>query len=207
MSKKSWDVRQAVTRLIFELGPAIVFFVATTLWGVYAGTIALMVSGVLSTAVSWVRTRRLPVLPLAGLALTLVFGGMTLWWRDDQFIKMQPTLINGVSALVLTVALLVKRLPLRSIFGAGTHARDDAWKTLTLALVLFLVVLAAMNEIMWRMFPTDTWAAYKAFVIPALDGLFVTAAYKYLRSHRLEAAEVADHAEVAEGAVPAEASN
>lgn len=204
MAKKSWNVRQAAVRLVFELGPAVVFFVVTKVFGIFAGTIALMASAALSTVVSWLRTRRFPVMPLAGLALTLVFGGMTLWWREDQFIKMQPTLVNGLSAVVLAGALTIGRLPLRSIFGAGTHAREDAWRALTLALVLFLFMLAAMNEIMWRMFPTDTWAAYKAFVIPALDGLFVAAAYKYLRANRLDAADVPEPAQAGQAAEAAQ---
>ncbi|SOD91020.1 inner membrane-spanning protein YciB [Caenispirillum bisanense] len=203
MAKTSWNIRQAALRLVFELGPAVVFFAATKIWGIYAGTIALMASAALSTVVSWYRTRRIPVMPLAGLGLTLLFGGMTLWWRDDQFIKMQPTLVNGISALVLAGALAVKKLPLKAIFGAGTHARTEAWRTLTLALVAFLTLLAVMNEIMWRAFPTDTWAAYKAFVIPTLDGLFVAGAYKYLRANRLDAPEAGDLTEPREAPEPA----
>lgn len=182
----SWNLRESAARLVLELGPAVLFFAATKWLGIFAGTIALMVGGTVATAVSWVYARRIPILPLAGLALTLVFGGLTLWWHEDDFIKVQPTLVNGISALVLTVALVFGRLPLKSIFGAGTHARDRAWRRLTLALVVFLVCLAAANEVLWRETATDVWAAYKAFVIPALDGLFVFAAYKYLRSHSLD---------------------
>lgn len=203
MAKKSWNIRQAAVRLVFELGPAVVFFAATKIWGIYAGTIALMASAALSTVISWYRTRRIPVMPLAGLGLTLLFGGMTLGWHDDQFIKMQPTLVNGISALVLAGALVLKKLPLKAVFGAGTHARNEAWRTLTLALVAFLTLLAVMNEVMWRGFSTDTWAAYKAFVIPALDALFVAGAYKYLRAHRLDAAEDDDLPEPSEAPEPA----
>lgn len=84
-----WNMRAAGKRLAFELGPALVFFLTIRFWDIYVGTIVFMAMSAVSTGWSWMRDRRLPRLPAAGIVLTLVVGGLTLALQDPQFIKMR----------------------------------------------------------------------------------------------------------------------
>lgn len=179
----SWRLGATVERIALELGPALAFFLAVRFYDIFAGTIVLLVAGVLSTAVSWMRQRRVPVVPFASLALTGMLGGATLILEEGRFIKMRPTIINALTALVLAGALVRGRMLLRSVLGAGIEAEAAAWRRVTIGIVLFLLALSVANEIVWRSVSTEVWAGFKAFAIPALDALAFWLAYRHLRRH------------------------
>lgn len=169
----TWDWRSTGRRFLFELGPALVFLAAVKIWDIYVGTIVLFCTTLISTTLSWYRERRVPVVPMAGLALTLAFGGLTLMFEDPGWIKMRPTVLNLAGAVVLLGALGLNRLLLRDIFGAGVTAPDALWRRVTLALIAFLIALAVINEAIWRTSSTEAWATFKAIGIPTLDALFI----------------------------------
>jgi intracellular septation protein len=174
-------MRGNIRRMMLELGPAVLLFLGTSAWDIYVGTALLIVGAAVSTVVSWHGERRVPLLPMASLVSVAVIGGMTLMLTDPRFVKMEPTIANTVVALVLLGALMRGRLPLRRIFGAGTRARPEAWRGLTVALVVFLLTLAVVNEVVWRAVDTETWAAFKAFAMPGLNVAFLAGSWIWLR--------------------------
>lgn len=176
-----WDLRGNIRRMVLELGPALLLFVGTSAWDIYAGTVLLIAGTILSTVISWRGERRVPIVPVASLVSVAIIGGLTLVLTDPRFVKMEPTITNMAVASVLTLALARGRLPLRTVFGAGTRARPEAWKHLTVAVVAFLLVLSGMNEVVWRTVDTDTWAAFKAFAIPGANIAFLAGAWIWLR--------------------------
>lgn len=184
-SPPPWNLRANVVRLVLELGPALLLFIGTSLWDIYVGTMLLIAASVVSTAVSLQRERRFPLVPLASLVSVGLIGGLTLVLTDPRFVKMEPTISNVGGALALLASLRLRKLPLRSVFGAGTRARPRAWKHLTVALALFLLVLAALNEAVWRTVDTEAWAAFKAFALPALNVAFISGAWIWLRRNAL----------------------
>lgn len=179
----SWRLSKTFERLALELGPALAFFLAVRFYDIYAGTIVLFAAGILSTALSWHRERRVPVVPLASLALTLGLGGATLILEQGRFIKMRPTIINSITALALAIGLMKGRVLLRNVLGAGIKAAPAAWRHVTLGAVVFLLLLAGLNEVVWRTMSTETWAGFKAFVIPAADALAIWLGYRHLKRH------------------------
>jgi intracellular septation protein len=104
-------------------------------------------------------------MPLVGGFFVLVFGGLTIWLQDDTFIKLKPTIVNCLFGIILGGGLLLFRRPLlKPLFGTAFSLTDEGWRKLTLRWTLFFFVLAAVNEVMWRGFPTETWIASKMFL-------------------------------------------
>ncbi|WP_051341070.1 inner membrane-spanning protein YciB [Azospirillum halopraeferens] len=168
-------------RLLIEMGPLVVFFVVSRWLGILPATAALMAATAVAVLYSLSRARRVPVIPLVSLAFTLVFGGITLVWNDATFIKIRPTVYNLAAGLALLVGLAMRRLLLKSVFDTGIGVDDRAWKTLTWRVAGFFLVLAALNEILWRTLPTDDWVAFKAFGMPVLNILFLAANWPFVR--------------------------
>ena len=95
----------------------------------------------------------------------LVFGGLTIWLQDPIYIKLKPTIVNCLFGVILGGGLLLLKRPLlKPIFGAAFQLTDEGWWKLTVRWALFFFVLAAINEVFWRGFSTDTWIASKMFV-------------------------------------------
>jgi len=174
-----------LARLAIELGPLLVFFVLNSRKDLYWATGGFMVAILLSLAASWRLERRLPVMPVFTAAFVLVFGGLTLALRDETFIKVKPTIVNGLFALILGVGLLRGRALLSVVFGDALELTEAGWRTLTARWAVFFVLLAALNEVVWRTCETDTWVAFKTFGIAPLTLVFMIAQAPLLQRHQL----------------------
>lgn len=159
-------------RLGLEAGPLIVFFIANRLEGIYVGTAWLMATTIVAIAVSFKLERRVPLMPLISCGFVVLFGALTLFMDDDVFIKIKPTFVNLLFATIILVGLVFGRTFLRILMGTVMSLTDQGWQTLSLRWGLFFIVLAVLNEIVWRNFSTDFWVNFKVFGIMPLSMIF-----------------------------------
>ena len=159
-------------RLGLEAGPLIIFFVINSRAGILPATAAFMVATVIALSVNWWKERRLPAMPLIVGVFVLIFGGLTLALDDDFFIKLKPTIVNALFALALFTGLALRKNLLKIILQAALQLEDEGWRKLTWRWAWFFVVLAALNEVVWRTQTTDFWVSFKLFGILPLTLVF-----------------------------------
>jgi intracellular septation protein len=176
-------------RITLEMGPLALFFIANTRpqlfsglisgfdpgdprIGIFTATAVFMAATLVALAVSYALTRHLPVMPLVSGIVVLIFGGLTLWLKDEIFIKMKPTIINGLFGSILIGGLFFGKSLISYVLDAVFDLTDEGWRKLTLRWGLFFFALAILNEIVWRNFSTDFWVSFKVFGTMPLTFLF-----------------------------------
>jgi intracellular septation protein len=174
----------ALLRLLIEAGPLLAFFIANSLYGMMAATALFMGAAPLALAASWLLERRLPLMPIVGCFFVMLFGGLTLWLHNDIFIKIKPTIVNGLFAVVLFSSHLADRNALKLVFGFALDLDAAGWRALTLRWAFFFVVLAVLNEIVWRNFSNDAWARFKLFGAFPLTVVFSLAQIPLIIRHK-----------------------
>ena len=175
-----------VLKFALEIGPLLVFFFANAKAGLFWATGIFMVALVLSLGLSYLLARRLAVLPMVTGVFVLVFGGLTLILQDELFIKLKPTIVNVMFAVILIGGLFSGRSFLKSLLGEAIRMTDRGWHILTLRWALFFLVLAVLNEIVWRNYTTDQWVAFKTFGMIPLTVLFSLTQVPAMFRYRLE---------------------
>ncbi len=190
MSETRATKGSSLGKLVLELGPLGVFFFANAEGAklqewfpalkalgapIFVATALFMVAISVALAVSFARDRKLPIMPLISGAVVLVFGGLTLWLKDETFIKMKPTLVNGLFAAILLGGLAFGKPLLGHVFGAAFSLTEAGWAILTRRWGLFFLCLAILNEVVWRSVSTDTWVDFKVFGIMPLTFAFAIA--------------------------------
>lgn len=190
-----------ILKLVLELGPLIVFFFANargeklaaqfpalaSLGGpIFIATALFMAATLLSLAVSYAIARTVPIMPLVSGAVVLVFGVLTLYLKDDTFIKMKPTIVNTLFGSTLLIGLYFGRSFLKLVFDAAFQLDEDGWKKLTLRWGLFFFVLAILNEVVWRNFSTDFWVTFKVWAVMPITLLFTFSQLPLMMKHSLE---------------------
>lgn len=182
------ELKPQLIKIGLELGPLIIFFAVNTLgekwleqspvlssWfkePVIFATAVFMVAMAASLLLSWLLLKRVAVMPLVTGIVVLVFGGLTLYFQDATFIKMKPTIVNALFGAVLLGGLVFGQSLLRYVFGDVYKLKPKGWMVLTVRWGVFFFVLAALNEIVWRLFPTDVWVAFKVWAIMPLTVVF-----------------------------------
>ncbi len=174
-------------KLTLEMGPLVLFFLANArgkqaaaafpvianLGGpIFFATAVFIVAVLLALAVSYALTRKLPLMPLVTAIVVVVFGGLTLWLKDDTFIKVKPTIIYVLFGGTLIGGLAFGKSFLGYVFDTVFQLTDEGWRKLTFRWGLFFLGLAVLNEIVWRSVSTDTWVTFKVFAILPITFVF-----------------------------------
>lgn len=178
-------------KLGLELGPLVLFFAANGYGGIYVATGVFMVATFAALALMWVLARRIAVMPLVSAAVVLVFGTLTLWLQDDHFIKLKPTFVNAAFGVALLGGMALKKPLLPYVFDGMVTLTDEGWRVLTIRWGVFFLVMAVANEVVWRMFSTDTWVAFKTFGYLPLTIVFAMAQAPLMARYELKDAPAA----------------
>lgn len=173
-------------KLFVEFGPLLVFFATNAMKGIYWGTALFVAATLISLVASRLLFGRIPIMPLVSGFFVVVFGGLTLYLHDDVFIKLKPTIVNSLFAAILFGGLMVNRPLLRHLFGEEFRLSDEGWRKLTFRWACFFVVLAILNEIVWRTMSNDSWVAFKAFGILPLTLIFAISQIGLLKRFELQ---------------------
>lgn len=150
-------------KLLLDLGPLLLFFFANSYGGIYFATGAFMVATLVTLGISYYLIRRLPVMPIVTAVIVMVFGALTLYLHNDTFIKLKPTIIYVIFAVVLLAGLATGRPLFKLVLDGAFHMKEEGWKLMTRNWALFFLVMAVINEFVWRSFTTDQWVAFKTF--------------------------------------------
>lgn len=176
--------RNAWLRPTVEYGPVVLFFVVLKIWGLMPATAALIGASVLAVGFGYIRERRLAWAPVVTTVIVVVFGGLTLIFKDETFIKMKPTVVYTLFAVSLWVGLLLKKPLLERLIGGSLKMDHAGWRKLEGRYAMFCAVMAVLNEIVWRTQTTDTWGDFKLGSI-FLTFLFMATQLPMMRRHLL----------------------
>lgn len=166
---------QQLLKMLLEIGPIAVFFVTNSYRGIFWGTAAFMVATLVALVASRQLLGRIPIMPLVSGVFVLVFGGLTLYLQDELFIKMKPTIVNSLFAAILIGGLMWGQAFLKYLFGEVFRLTEEGWRILTFRWAMFFLLLAVLNEIIWRSFSTDFWIGFKVWGIMPLTMVFAIA--------------------------------
>ncbi|MCA1908859.1 MAG: septation protein A [Magnetospirillum sp.] len=146
---------------VVEYGPLAIFVAIYFAQGLMPATVALMIATVVGVGLSFAVARKVPLMPVVTAAIVLVFGGLTLWLNDENFIKMKPTIIYALFALLIGGGLALRKLALKKVLGHAINMDDAGWRKLSARVALFFVAMAAANEVIRHVMSTDHWVLWK----------------------------------------------
>ena len=156
---------------------------------ILVATALFMVAIAISLAASWALTRTLPKMAIVTGVVVAVFGGLTLWLQDETFIKMKPTIVNGIFAIILGFGLLQGKSYLKMLMGEAMPLTDEGWMIFTKRWVMFFIYLALVNELVWRTQSTEFWVSFKTFANIPMTFIFIACQWPLLQRHGIEKTE------------------
>jgi intracellular septation protein len=174
-----------------EYGPLAAFFVAYLRWDLMVATAVLIATALLALGLSFWKSRRLPWMPVITAGVVALFGGLTLWFSDETFIKMKPTIVQLLFAAILFGGVALRRPVLKTLLGNAWPMDDAGWRRLSFRFAVFFLAMAGLNEAVWRTQSTDVWVAFKVFGLLGLTLLFTLAQLPLMQRHHLPDGAVA----------------
>ncbi len=173
-------------KLLIDIGPLAVFFIFYTRSGLQASILPFMVATVIAVLFSYILEKKIPIMPTVGAGIVLLFGGLTIYFDNDIFFKMKPTIINVLFAVILYGGILINKPLLKYLLGAALKLEDMGWKILTQRWIGFFIALAILNEIVWRTQSTDVWVNFKVFGILPITFIFTMTQFPLIKKYQIE---------------------
>ena len=173
-------------KLLIDIGPLAVFFIFYTRSGLQASILPFMVATVIAVLFSYILEKKIPIMPTVGAAIVLLFGGLTIYFDNDVFFKMKPTIINVLFAVILYGGIIINKPLLKYLLGAALKLEEVGWKILTQRWIGFFIALAILNEIVWRTQSTDVWVNFKVFGILPITFIFTMTQFPLIKKYQIE---------------------
>lgn len=188
-----------IVKLLLELGPIVVFFIAYSKLKdhtfTYAGTEYsgfILVTAIfvpllaVTTFILYRMTGKISVMQILTLVIVVVFGGLAIWFNDERFFKMKPTMIYLLFAGLLGFGLMRGQSYLQLVMEEAMPMKPEGWMILTRRLCLFFAVLAVTNEFVWRTMSTDAWVNFKTFGLTAAVFAFFMTQGRLMQKYAVE---------------------
>jgi intracellular septation protein len=174
-------------KLLFDFFPILLFFIAYKFFDIYVATGVAIAATFLQVAVSWFRTRTVATMQLVALAIIIIFGGLTLYLHDEQFIKWKPTVINWLfGGAFLASQIFGQQTAIERMLGSNLTLPKLIWRRLNFLWVIFFLSLGGTNLFVMSHFDRDTWVNFKLFGILGLTVVFIVLQSLYLSRYIVE---------------------
>ncbi|MEO0501447.1 MAG: inner membrane-spanning protein YciB [Pseudomonadota bacterium] len=177
-------------RFALDFGPLLVFFGVNALAPgddiaqAVAATAAFMIAIAIAMLISFVKTRRVTAMQIVTGAIVAVFGGLTIYLRDETFIQVKPTAVYLLFAGILLTGLVTGRPLLKLVLESGfPEMTDRGWTLLTRNWALFFLFLAGLNEAARQMLTFDQWVDVKVWGVTGLTFVFALSQTPVLTKH------------------------
>ncbi len=138
---------------------------------------------IISSILSYLILKTISKMTIITAVVVIIFGFLTVWFRNPVFIKMKPTIIYVSFSLILTIGLLRKKSFLQSLMGSALNMEDKGWLILTKRVTIFFIILAVLNEVVWRYFGQDQWVNFKTFGLPIITLFFFAFQYNLFQKY------------------------
>lgn len=173
-------------KFLFDLFPLILFFVAFRFADIYVATGAAMAAAI--AQILWLRLthRAIEGTHWINLTVIVVFGGATLLFHDDTFIKWKPTVLYWLFAVILLGSrILTGRNLMRKLMGEKIALPDRAWSRLNDSWAAFFIASGFLNLYVAfsGRFTESQWVNFKVFGLMILLLLFVVVQSVWLGRH------------------------
>ena len=170
-------------KMIAEMAPLLIFFASYKYTDLITATGLLIIATIIAVSITYVKEKKLSVLPIVSAAILTIFGGLTFFSGNELFIKIKPTIVNMLFAATLIVGALKGKGLLQYLLGEALSMKDKAWVTLSLRWGIFFIFLAILNEIIWRNFSTDFWVKFKVFGMLSCTIIFTISQISFIKKN------------------------
>ncbi|MCK1968393.1 MULTISPECIES: septation protein A [Franconibacter] len=169
---------------LLDFLPLIVFFVFYKLYDIFVASGALIVATAIALVYSWYKFRKLEKMTLVTFVLVAVFGGLTIYFHNSEFIKWKVTIIYALFAGALLIGQWVMKKPLiQSMLGKEITLPESVWARLNLAWAAFFIACGLLNIYVAFWLPENVWMNFKVFGLTVLTLIFTLLSGVYMYRH------------------------
>jgi intracellular septation protein len=182
-------MHRAIIKLAADFGPLLIFFTVyfSNENDLKVAIPPFIIATLIAIIIVYLLEKRIPMVPLTGGILITLFGGLTLYFDNKIFFYMKPTIINLLFAGVLFFGKYFTKKPLLKIFfQTAMKLENEGWKKLNGRWIVFFILIAILNEIVWRTQTEAFWVNFKVWGLLPISFLFAASQISLINKYKLK---------------------
>ena len=182
-------MNKPIIKFIADFGPLLIFFIIyfNNENDLRLAIPPFIIATLISLIVIYFLEKRIPMVPLTSGILITFFGGLTLYFDNKIFFYMKPTIINLLFAAVLFFGKYFTQKPLLKIFFQNAFdIEDEGWKKLNYRWIGFFILVAILNEVVWRTQSEAFWVNFKVWGLLPISFIFAASQYPLINKYKIK---------------------
>ena len=180
------EQKGSLIKSLIEIIPLILFFITNAKYGIIFATKTFVITTLIALIISYLYFKKVSTPLLITSFLVLIFGGLTIFFKDPTFIKLKPTIVYFLFSIFLLLGLVLKKKFLQIYLSSLIKLNDIGWDILTKRWIFFFLAMALLNEIIWRNFSTDFWVSFKVFGFLPLTIIFTILQQSLIKKYSIK---------------------
>ena len=156
--------------------------------GILTATLYMLVASVIGIVFTYITEKKINMVNIISSGLLLVSSSLTLFSGNTIFIKMKPTVLYIVFAAIFLVTNFKWQPAIKFVLGKAISLKEESkWRELNMRFMFFFIVMAVINEVVWRNFSEATWVNFKVFGALPVTILFIITQMPFIIRNKVEA--------------------
>ncbi len=174
-------------KFITEFGPLVAFFIGYKNHGILEAALYMLVASIVGLLITYLKEKKVNTVNLISCGLLLISSGLTLFSGNVMFVKMKPTVLYIIFALIFLVTNFKWQPAIKFVLGKTIALKQDSkWKELNIRFMIFFLLMAIANEIVWRNFSEEAWVNFKVFWAFPITLVFVLTQTPFIMRNKEE---------------------
>ncbi|QIQ21618.1 septation protein A [Zophobihabitans entericus] len=158
---------------LLDFIPLVIFFILFKVYDIYIGVTGLMIASTVALIITWIIYKKIEKVALFAYLMIIIFGALTLYFRNPDFIKWKVTIIYFIFAIILLASQLIFKKPLlQKLLGKELNLPTQIWNKLNFSWVIFFIVCALANLYITYSMSQEFWVTFKTFILPGITLVF-----------------------------------
>ncbi len=153
---------------------------------IYFATLTIIIATIFQNIGHLLIFKKLEKIHIISLGILLVFGSMTLGFKDPLFIKWKVSIFNWVFASVIIGSQFIGKTPLiERMMSQAIDVPKNIWKHVNLSWGIFFAMVGVVNIYVAYNYSEEAWVDFKLFGVFGLTIVFMIAQGIYLAKHAI----------------------
>lgn len=170
-------------KLFIEFGPLVVFLMTYKYSDIFFATMLMIATTTVCLILSYLIDRKISAPLLVSGGVLIISGLITVLSGDSTYIKMKPTIVYIIFAIVLYVGTLYKHSFVKNVLGNVFEMEDQYWLKLSYRFTIFFIFMAIVNEVVWRNYSENFWVNFKVFGAIPCAVTFIMSQMPFINKH------------------------
>jgi len=182
-------MHRPIIKFVADFGPLLIFF---TIYfnnenDLKAAIPPFIIATLIALIVVYFLEKRIPMVPLVGGIIITLFGGLTIYFDNKIFFYMKPTIVNLLFAVILFFGKYFSKKPLLKIFfQSALDLKNEGWRKLNDRWIIFFILVAILNEIVWRTQSEPFWVNFKVWGLLPISFIFAASQISLINKYKLK---------------------